>query len=74
MHVVNQKHPENMTVKREVIPFLLFTFLYMLPEMLMSGRGVWGKMDTCTCVAESHPCSAEAITILFVNRLYSNTK
>ena len=23
------------------------------------GRGVWGRMDTCTCVAEALPCSPE---------------
>ena len=31
-------------------------------------------MDTYICIAESLRCSAETITILFVNRLYSNTK
>ena len=53
-----------LTVKSEVIPFLLSTFLYMLPEMPMSSGGVWGRMDTGTCMAESLPCSADAITIL----------
>ena len=24
-------------------------------------RGVWGKMDTCICMAESLPCSSETI-------------
>ena len=27
------------------------------------GSGVWGRMDTCVCMAESLPCSPETITI-----------
>ena len=27
-------------------------------------RGVWGKMDTCICMAESLHCSLETITTL----------
>ena len=34
--------------------------------------GVWGRMDTCTCMAESLHCSPETLTTLFVNRLYPN--
>ena len=34
----------------------------------LSGRGVWGRMDTCVCMVESLCCSAETITTLFVNR------
>ena len=30
-------------------------------------RGVWGRMDTCMCVAESLHCSHETITILLVS-------
>ena len=37
------------------------------------GKGVWGRVDTCTYTAESLPSSPEAITTL-VNQLYSNTK
>ena len=40
----------------------------------LDGRRVWGRMDTCICMAESLHCSSETITNLFVNRLYSNTK
>ena len=40
----------------------------------LAGRGVWGKMDTCVCMAESLCCSFETITALFVNQLYPNTK
>ena len=45
----------------------------------LDGRGVWGKMNGCVCMAESLCCPSETITTLFiyhniVNRLYSNTK
>ena len=40
----------------------------------LDARGVWGRMDTCICVAESLPCSPETVTILFVNWLHSNIK
>ena len=40
----------------------------------LDGRGVWGRMDTCMCMAESLHCSPETLTTLFVNRLSSNTK
>ena len=30
----------------------------------LDGRGVWGKMDTCICMAESLHCSLETITTL----------
>ena len=28
----------------------------------LDGRGVWGKMDTCICMAEFLRCSSETIT------------
>ena len=38
----------------------------------MDGRGVWGRMDTQICMAESPLCcSPEAITTWFVNWLYA---
>ena len=30
------------------------------------GSGVWGKMDTCVCMAESLCCSPEIITTLLI--------
>ena len=36
----------------------------------LDGRGVWGRMETCICMAESLPCSPETITTLFVNWLF----
>ena len=33
----------------------------------LDGRGAWGGMNTCVCMAESRHCSPEAITTLFVN-------
>ena len=32
----------------------------------LDGSGVWGRMDTCVCVAESLQCASEAITILLI--------
>lgn len=40
----------------------------------LDGRGVWGRMDACMWMTGSLCWSPETITILFVNRLYSNTK
>ena len=33
----------------------------------LDGRGVWGRMDTCLCMAESLCCSSETITTLLVS-------
>ena len=30
------------------------------------GRGVWGRTDTCICMAESLCCSPETITTLLI--------
>ena len=32
----------------------------------LDGRGVWGRMDTCICMAESLCCAPETITTLFI--------
>jgi len=32
----------------------------------LDGRGVWGRMDTCMCMAKSLPCSPETITTLLI--------
>ena len=32
----------------------------------LDGRGVWGRMDTCVCMAESLHCLPETITILLI--------
>ena len=40
----------------------------------LDGRRVWKRMDTFTNMTESLCCSPEAVTTLFVNRLYPNTK
>ena len=39
----------------------------------LDGMGVWGRMDTCICVAESLCYAPETIATLS-NQLYSNTK
>ena len=33
----------------------------------LEGRGVWGRMDTCVCIAESLCCSPETITTLVIS-------
>ena len=40
----------------------------------LEGRGVWARMDTDICMAESLCCSPETITTLFVNWLFPSTK
>lgn len=30
----------------------------------LDGRGVWGRMDTCMCMAESLRCSPETVTTM----------
>ena len=35
----------------------------------LDGRGVWGRMDTCICIAESLLCSQGTITTLLLNWL-----
>ena len=32
----------------------------------LDGRGVWGRMDTCACMAEPLCCPPETITALFI--------
>lgn len=31
------------------------------------GRGVWGRRDTCICMAEPLPCSRETTTTLLIS-------
>ena len=33
----------------------------------LDGRGVWGRMDTCLCMAESLCCAPETITPLLIS-------
>ena len=33
----------------------------------LDGRGDWGRMDTCICMAESLHCPPETITILLIS-------
>ena len=32
----------------------------------LGGRGVWGRMDTCICMAELLCCASETITTLLI--------
>ena len=43
--------------------------LYSMLCASLDGRGVWGRMDACICMAESLCCLPESITTLFVNWL-----
>ena len=38
------------------------------------GRGVWGEMDTCICIAESLHCSHETVTILLIDYTQAQNK
>ena len=40
----------------------------------LDGRGVWGRMDTCICMAESLCCPGETITMLFTDCESENVK
>ena len=41
--------------------------LYSMLCASLDGRGVWGRMDTCICMAESLLCSPETITTLLID-------
>ena len=32
----------------------------------LDGRGVWGRMDSCTCIPESLHCAPETITTVLI--------
>ena len=38
----------------------------------LDGKEVWGRMDTCICMAESLCCSSETITTLLVSAIPQN--
>ena len=40
----------------------------------LDGRGVWGRTDTCICMAETLPCSLEIITTLFISSTSKQNK
>ena len=40
----------------------------------LDGRGVWGRMDTCVCMAESLCYSPETITTLLIGYTIQNNK
>ena len=33
----------------------------------LDGKGVWGRMDTCICMAKTLHCSLETITTLLIH-------
>ena len=35
-------------------------------QCFLDQKGVWGRMDTCICMAESLRCSAETTTTLLI--------
>ena len=40
----------------------------------LDGMGVWGRMDTCVCMAESLHCSPETSTTLLISCAPLQTK
>ena len=40
----------------------------------LDGRGVWGRRDPCTCVAESLQCPPETIITLFIGYMLIRSK
>ena len=40
----------------------------------LDGKGVWGRMDTCTSMAESLYCSPETTTTLFISYTPTQSK
>ena len=48
--------------------------LYSMLCGSLNGRGVWGRKDTSTCMAESLACSPETITTLLIGYTSYKTK
>ena len=46
----------------------------MLCARMAHGRQVWGRMDTCTCMAESLHCSPETTTTLLISYTLTQKK
>ena len=40
--------------------------LYSMLCASLDGKEVWGRMDTCICMAESLPCSSETTTAFLI--------
>ena len=47
-------------------PIVYLREFYSILRDNLDGRGVWGRMDTCVCVAESLCCPPETITTLLI--------
>ena len=41
---------------------------------ILDGRGVWGRMDTCVCMAEPLCCSPETVTALLIGNILTQNK
>ena len=56
------------TPAKLVSPFLLSLWFRRAPYVILSldGRGVWGRTDTCICMAEALHCSSETIPALLM--------
>ena len=48
-------------------PFVQYRELCSMLYSSLDRRGVWRRMDTCVCMAESHGCSLETITTLLIS-------
>ena len=48
-------------------PIILHMELYSVLYARLNGSGVWGRMDTCICMAKSLCCPPETITTLLIS-------
>ena len=48
----------------EILEWDTISTLFSKKRILHPVRRIWGRMDTCMCVAESLHCSLETITFL----------
>ena len=48
--------------------------LYSMLCVSLDGRGVWERMDTCMCIAESLCCSPETLTALLMGYHFSSVQ
>ena len=46
--------------------FFIFAYFELLVFSSLDGRGVWGRMDKCICMADSICCPPETVTTLLL--------
>ena len=55
-------------------PMVQHRELYSILHGSLDGKGVWGEMNTCMCMAESLCCPPETITTLFIGYVCSDAQ